>query len=533
MPDLEQEKDAQNTLIRHLPSRWHGSLTTQQGTFPELVRGLGRAFGSLSTQYQAAQKQSIAMLSEGVWLTLHLLSIGLDRKADEPDEISRDRYQWEFRQTRNTRAGMQAWLAKWYGLQAPYLRLETDYSQGKFGQFRIVYDNIDEPWQEVNLSWPGQLLRRFVANGIIPGLNVRVACLLHAPLPPWRYDDQFFESWNLQGPLWERPIFIDDLRLEDARNSFFQVTDTEWRQERAYLRQFHFDARGELAPGAIFVYLTDLGQCPYLLVDFDLQESVDLDDLVPFDFWVDGFRWFDPFDYALVPGFLELTLSDPGILPTFAVEMPSMGSTELPAWDPPAMFGEYFVGAGDTSFAPLIWTQGWVQAFIEVEDFFSTVQWTDRLPRLKDMVDGPWTLTIGEGDPAWGAASPAGDPVPVLNPIATLNPESIWWTNQAGDLRTPRLTVDENGVAYLAVEFLYPKGTERTLREIELKLGDELVHYRRLSLPLAEDENLGIVVKVVAQVGTSSLIEFPAFRAGQSQAGDVLRDRDYITRVSA
>lgn len=525
--------DIFSALTRHLPSRWHGSLTQKAGRYYDLVRGIETALEGIYASYQAAQDQSIAMRSSGVWLTLHLLSLGIRRPPSLTDERARELYRLTFEQTRNTRSGILRWLSEWYGLEPPNLRLETDFALGKFGQFRLVYDNLEQSWQDVDLSWTQEIAQRFVANGVVPGIDVRLGCLLHAPLNAWKYDDQLFASWNFLGPLWERPSFSNELRLADARNSFFQVTDLEWQRERGRLREFHFQARSGGSPGAIFVYLTDRGQCPYLLAEYDLQNALNLDDLSANGFVVDGFQWFDPFDYSPVQDIYLLDLNAPVLpLDPSSTSFPATAAPILPAWQAPTDWGLYFKGVGDLTFAAVSWTTREVLYFVEVETQSLANNLIELLPRLQNMVDGPWKLTLGEGDPDWGLASPAGDPGPVLNPIATLDPASIWWTDQKGEQRSTQIELDDQGIAYLAVEFLYPKGKPITIRELELTVNGELVHYRRLALPLSDDENLGIIFRVAAQVGTRTLLEFPAFRSGQSKAGDPLRDRDYVGLAS-
>jgi hypothetical protein len=264
-----------------------------------MLQGLASALMYLHVSTDAAIDNAIPMTAEGIWLTLHLLSIGLERGADQPDESARKDYQFEFLPTRNTYDGMLRWLSYKSGLEPPTLRLESDYGAGRYGQVRVVVDDENLDWDSIQFGWVGSLVGRIIANGIIPGVDVRLHCLQQSPLLPWTFADQLPAYGSpVLGPLWERRSFTDALRLDESRSLFAQVTGEEWKQDRSRLRRLHSESTQEgLAPGSIFVYLTDYKECPYLLADYGIPLEVEQINprlgLRPWD--VDGFKFWDGF----------------------------------------------------------------------------------------------------------------------------------------------------------------------------------------------------------------------------------------------
>jgi hypothetical protein len=214
------------------------------------------------------------------------------------------------------------------------------------------------------------------------------------------------------------------------------------------------------------------------------------------------------------------------------------------------------------------------QLIVEWFEVQATLEEPQTPDSLQLMGRGPWTLRLGAGNPGWGMTPPAGIS-PLQNEFAALDPSSIWWTDEAGVLKDSKPYIDVDGVAYLAVEFLLPKGVQRVLRELELRIGYpqpdpggadfevtyslpeaeawgeptahrepdghlseqalnlqlpvlEIVHYRRVALTINADVNFGIVFRIATKLRDPQISNLPAFRTGQSRSGEVLRDRDYV-----
>ena len=139
-PNYQQQ--AYEALERSLPGKWFIGLPAKTSPLYPLLWGLAGVFAQARVTSEAVLKNSIPSLSSGPWLSLHLLGIGLTRKPTETDASARERYTWEFKPTRNTRAGELAALQRFTGLQPPTLRLEGDRSRSKYGQFRVVVEDV-------------------------------------------------------------------------------------------------------------------------------------------------------------------------------------------------------------------------------------------------------------------------------------------------------------------------------------------------------------------------------------------------------
>lgn len=498
IPPTYQE-DAYSGLLRHLPNQWFHELTAREGALYPLLWGLAGALAQLRVSYEEAQKAAIPMESSGPWLSLHLKSIGLDRTIHETDEQAKDRYQWEFKQTRNTRSGLLKTIEHRTGLEAPAIRLEGDRSIGKYGQFRIVIDDRNHPWNEVDLDFVGELIRRYVANGIIPGLQARLQCLLASPLPPWQFYHQFPTSWTTQGPIWERPAFATTLRLDVSQNVFAQVSDQEWRENRDRLRKFHHGSLAGGAPGAFFLYLADEEKCPYLLCEYEIPLSSNTpEQAFPDRIWFpDGFQFHYNFPRLIQSGttFAAPFFSAPqGPVVQATPPVPIVSLETLPGW----------IGSSSGSTNSVTEFLGTSFSRLQIVRYADVVSPSNlpehNSPELTAMRSGPWQLALGEGDPRWGNNPPQGNNFVSMPTI--LDPASIWWTDAVGDARSSTAIFDGDRI-YLAIEYFCPaKGIDWTLREAELRLQGVQVEYRRISLPLDADIHLGIIFKVEGIIST-------------------------------
>lgn len=265
LPAIEQELVYQE-LVRSLPQQWFHQLTARQGVTHPLVWGLAGVMARLKLAYQAAQAQSIPALSGGIWLTLHLLGLGVSRKAEWDDERGVREYQWVFEQNRNTRTG-QLKVFERIGLEPSQYRLETDFEKGRYGELRVVIDAPDVAWDELELEWIAEFLARYLSNGITPSLKLNLRCILSRSLRPWQFSSQFPMSWNTTGPFWERRSLTDPLRLRYAVCSFYQMDPVEWQTYKGWFRAIHESALGAGNPGALFWSLTTQGECPYVALE--------------------------------------------------------------------------------------------------------------------------------------------------------------------------------------------------------------------------------------------------------------------------
>lgn len=483
-------------IVRSLPGKWFHGIERGDSPILPLLRGLSFSLAHVRMSYENALNASIPMRSGGPWLSLHLQGIGLRRDVNETDAEAKIRYQWEFKPTRNTRAGELAALKHYLGLEAPYVRLESDRAAGRFGQFRIVVDYDSKPWDEVNLSFVGPFIRRYVSNGIIPSVDIRLKCLLFVQFPAWQFYDQFPVSWNIQGPIWERRGFINNLRLNFSRNLVAQVSDREWRAGRDRLLQLYTDGRAE-GPGAAFLYLSDEGSCPYLNADYALQlNSPDINETFPPQpFAVDGFtfrdtliRFGDIQAFSTDAPFFEVP-PQPLVLDILNPSLP------IPALSDLFPFPSAEVGGGTALlYRGLSFSQLKVTQFFEPESATTTESYSN--PQLDLMRSGPWTIALTEGDPSWGNFPPAGSTL-TGTPLAILSPESVWWTDAEGKARSwTALWDEEEQAVYFGCEFILPKGAPRTIREVELRLNNSRVHYRRVAVPIDDRVNLGLMFKV-------------------------------------
>ena len=225
---MNYQEEAFQEFERLLPPKWFKALREKQGPLYPFVWGICGAMANLRESIEAAQQQAIPESSEGFWLSLHLLGLGLQRRSSETDAAAFRRYQFEFEQTRNTRSGLLRLIEERSGLTAPNIRIETDFAQGRYGVVRTVID-LEADWQEVDFSWAEQLLGQYFANGLNPTIDLRLNNLQLTPLLPFRFDTPFWAWHGHLGPLWERRSFIDRLRLEAlSRNLIAKLPPERW-----------------------------------------------------------------------------------------------------------------------------------------------------------------------------------------------------------------------------------------------------------------------------------------------------------------
>lgn len=498
----QYQADAYQQIVRSLPGKWFHQLESQESPLYPLLWGISGALAHLRMAYERSLEASIPKTAGGPWLTLHMQGIGLDRRSGETDAQARIRYEWEFKPTRNTRSGQLAALSHYLNLAPPEVRLESDRALGKLGEFAIVIDSSTKNWSEVDLTFVGEFIRKYVTNGVVPSLRINLVNydspqaggITLYNLKPWRFTDQFPLSWNVMGPLWERRAFMNSLRLRFAHVLIAQLSDSEWRANRDRLASIYRDTLGD-APGARFYYLCPQGSAPYLLSDYALNlSSPSLGQTFPRQpFRADGWRFSTQF------------LSTKSLAPEALFLAPPF--TALPAFSPVPIYSPAVNIApidisvtGNNQNADLAYLRYKGISFtrLRVARFLPALPpnpdpgYTS--PELIAMQAGPWTLTLTEGSSAWGNTPPQGSTL-TGTPFASLKPSAIWWTDEAGVARS-RIPIWNGQAIYLAMEFLLPKGSDRTIREVELRLQGSRVNYRRVSVPVDDDLNCGFLFKV-------------------------------------
>ena len=295
-------QQAYEELLAHLPFKWFKETRlTQAGPFHGLLMGLATAIASTQGSIEAAREQAIPATSSDVWLSLHLLGIGLERGVNESDERALQRYQFEFSHTRNTREGLLRVLEFYSGLSSPQVRLETDFALGRFGALRAVLDAPESDWEAVSFDWLDRLRNQHIANGIQVSVDIELRCLRSIPFPSVSFSTPFPMGWPQLGPLYERPTFIDDKRLATSRNQVAFISPESWNAQSAKLSEIFNQVRTDGNPGAKYQYLKhdceEGAQCsPYICIDY-LPETLDIAVLEDSDrpFTVAGFDFYDTF----------------------------------------------------------------------------------------------------------------------------------------------------------------------------------------------------------------------------------------------
>ena len=332
---------------RALPPTWFAKMRQRDGAMYPFVRGVVAGLAELWNSLEAVQQQVIPRRSEGFWLSLHLLGIGLGRYPGESDARAYDRYRFEFQQTRNTRAGLLRYIHAVSGLPEGAVRVEADFEAGRFGSLRLVLDAAGTPYQAINWDWPSHVLLERLANGLVPAVDINLRNLSADPLPPWRFDSPFPVGPGQLGPIYDRPGFVDELRLiELSRNHFAWLTPAEWSLKP--LGQIFRDAHVGGQPGAQFAYLVDAPLSPDLsgtgrFLEIDWQPpriragEVQLGRRA---FGVDGFKFHDLFPRQGNQSITETVVIDIQVLGTDPASGSRFGgrATGFPVFAEPGVF---------------------------------------------------------------------------------------------------------------------------------------------------------------------------------------------------
>jgi hypothetical protein len=496
LPNLpaEYESQALEVLTRTLPGQWFQSICTAQPRIYPLMRGMALAIAHARYSLEQSLNAAIPATSEGAWLSLHLQSIGLNRRSGETDAQALVRYQQEFSQNKLTHAGLQRAIEALTGLQSPQVRLETDHGAGRYGQFRVVIDAQSLPWDEVDIGFLGEFIRNFVAAGITPSLAANLQCLLYQQFGYWRFSDAF-PPHNLSGPAWQRRRFISAASIATSRNLVAQVNLDEWRAKRDELETLYQQGRQD-APGEFFVYLADPGECPYLLADYLIDlASADIsafDDRTPI---IDGFRFSHQLPgYATVAGTLIIAPNTLTPVPPLGGLIPTYPTINLP----PLVLPESITQADRRTalvYQGISFTRWQVQDFVEGSGTTTPIV----SPGLELARTGPWELVITEGLPEWGQSPPGGTTL-TGTPIGGAPIKGRWWWVDLDGNPQDQPVWDATAREFnLAVEFILPKSSDRTIRELELRLNGQRVQYRRVAMAINEETNFGALFLVTVR----------------------------------
>ncbi|MBT9316274.1 hypothetical protein [Leptothoe spongobia] len=301
---MADQLQAYTELFDHLPFKWFKETRlTQSGPFHDLIWALAGAIATARCSIEAARGQAIPSLSSDIWLSLHMLGIGLDRGASETDERGRARYALEFSHTRNTREGLLRIIEFYSGLEQGEFRLETDFAAGQYGALRTVIDAPTKAWPDIDFGWLDTLGQHYVANGIQVSVDIDLKCLRSLRFPVYEYVTPFPMAWGQLGPLYERPAFIDERRLRISRNQLAFMQDSAWASEKALATDRFEITHNQGQPGNQYFYLRGdceevNGQCtPYICIDYlpSVVNDADFVSSLARPIRLDGFDYWDTF----------------------------------------------------------------------------------------------------------------------------------------------------------------------------------------------------------------------------------------------
>lgn len=418
---------------RHLPARWFKQLANQDGALYPLVWGLCGAMATCRESIEAARGQAIALESEGFWLSLHLLGLGLTRRGGETDEQARTRYRFEFSQTRNTRQGLLQQLEAHSGLTPPEVRLETAFAKGLRGELTLVVDT-EQSWVDLEWWWLRTFFTEWVANGLSAKASLNTGGLRTVAFRPWDFYTRFPTGPDLLRPFWERPAFLNELRIFEFEQQFQARTQVNLDQN------FIFSSTSTYSLPAADSWSLPINIAPFTLVPSALTDN-------PVSRNVLGFVCVENWDIEAL---------------RIAEIWRALAATQQP--------GRAFIYLGDDESCQTLEISGLplpAPPFPEDDP-------------VEILGYGPWRLRLGQGD----------DPLAttIAAPVVTLSQSGQWWVGEDGD-RGQMPQPDGLGSVQLQLEFLLEHRPEPFyLSEIELTLGYEQRQFNTImgwSLPEA------------------------------------------------
>lgn len=405
---------------RNLPQTWFKRLRNQDGPLYPLVWGLCGALAGVQEAIESAIEQSIPASSEGFWLSLHLLGLGLVRRSSESNEQALQRYQFEFTPTRNTREGLLRALVAYSGLEPPEIRLETNFAKGLLGELTLVIET-QESWATIDWWWLRPYLEEWVANGLARRTNINTQGLETIGFRPWDFYTRFPTGPDLLKPFWERPAFLSELRIFEFERQFEARTRVSGFVGGWVLGL----ANGYTLPAAsgytLPIAITPLVLVPAALIDTPISRNI--------------------------LGFVCV-----GTWESYSLRITEIWRNIASAY----RRGQPFIYMGDSSDCQRL-----------IIDTLTLPPKPFPDSSIFDMLGyGPWRLRIGQGADLAATA--------IAEPVDELILAGQWWLNAAGTVRrsTPELFLD--GSVRWQLEFMMAKRDEPFyLRELELTLGYE------------------------------------------------------------
>ena len=410
------QRESFQELERHLPGTWFKQLHREQGPLYPVLWAIAGALAGTREAISSARDQAIPQTSEGFWLSLHLLSLGLSRRSAETDAQARTRYRFEFSQSRNTREGLLLALTTYSGLSVGQVRLDTNFAGGAYGELSLVVETTAS-WSSLQWWWLEALFTQWIANGINSKASITTEGLRTVALPPWDFYTRFPTSDEWLAPFWERPAFINELRLLDTIRSLEERSAFSLAVANAYGLP---GAAAYTVPGAEVYSLpttfSAIAQVPSALSDRPVSRNV--------------------LGFACVTNWTDHSLR-------MAEIWRNLSYTQQP--------GQAFIFLGESGDCEYLL----LDSFTTPVPPFTTVSTNELLGY------GPWRLRLG--------AATSG--TTIANPIATLELAGQWWTD-SDVLARSRTPINDGGSYYLLLEFLLPRTTGGLIiRQLELLLG--------------------------------------------------------------
>lgn len=414
--NTQYQQELAQELERHLPGTWFKQLHRQEGPLYPILWAIAGSLAGAREAIESARAQAIPQLSEGFWLSLHLLSLGLTRRSAETDTQARTRYRFEFSPTRNTREGLTLALTTYSGLSASQIRLETNFAEGAYGELLLAVDT-PASWTTIQWWWLENLFTQWIANGINSKASLKTTGLETLALPPWDFYTRFPTSSEWLAPFWERPAFINELRL---LQTFREITErSNYSLGLAYSLP---PAIAYSTPSAnaydLPVNITDIARVPTALSDRPISRNV--------------------LGFACLPNWNDHSLR-------IAEIWRNLSYTQQP--------GQPFVFLGEINDCHQLL----------VDSYSPVIPYLVGQSANEVLGYGPWRLRLGTGTTG-SAIAPGAE-------ITTLPLAGQYWTD-SDVLARSNVPIEEDGSYWLLLEFLLPKTSGGlVIRQLELLLG--------------------------------------------------------------
>ena len=487
---------------RHLPGGWFRLLANKQGPLFPVAWALCGAMAGLQESIESASEMAIPATSSGFWLSLHLLGLGLRRRPEETDPQAYQRYQFEFLPTRNTREGLLTSVSAYSGLPSQATRLETNFGEGRYGELLLRIETED-PWQDFDWWWVKAFFSEWVANGLSRRVSLRAVGTRTLALPPFTAEHRFPTSVDMLAPFWERPAFVNELRLVDIERQFqTYVTVGPLGHEDPDTSPVGIEILGAIYDDNAGFVLPDPESWTALGIQFEGSEVAAEALLPPYQ----GFVLPDPDSWTTLavefrsggwerlpdpPTWVALTVADiprsAGSLSTVEISQNLLATVDAATWNDDVWrlraLWEGLKATQQPGQPFFYWADSQTHHSIDVTynpDAFEIP--FEELGLLRMFGFGPWTLTLGmDGDES---------STTVEVPVEALDLAGEWWSNAADTRRRDNpLGTEAMGTTNIGpthalaapASFLVPSGTDTwaaldTVDERALTSGDPLLY---------------------------------------------------------